>query len=55
MKNDKLISLRLPLELYELVRELAESVDRPTTWVIRKALEEYLKRAAGEEAYREGA
>lgn len=55
MKNSSVISLRLPVDLHDRIKELAEALDRPANWVMRKAIEEYLQRQArAEEAYREG-
>lgn len=55
MENDKLISLRLPAELYEQIKEHAQSIDRPVAWVIRQALEAFVRTEhAKEEAYLAG-
>ena len=36
------ISLRLPAELAQVLEALAKSMDRPKTYLIRKAIEAYL-------------
>lgn len=37
------ISIRIPDELAQSLESLAETIDRPKTYVIRKAIEEYLR------------
>lgn len=35
-------AVRVPLPVYELIEEIARRADRPTSWEIRRALEEYI-------------
>ena len=37
------ISIRIPDDLAQSLESLAETIDRPKTYVIRKAIEEYLR------------
>jgi len=37
------ISIRIPDDLAQSLESLAETIDRPNTYVIRKAIEEYLR------------
>ncbi|NMD09526.1 MAG: ribbon-helix-helix domain-containing protein [Phyllobacteriaceae bacterium] len=37
------ISIRIPDELAQSLESLAETIDSPKTYVIRKAIEEYLR------------
>jgi len=40
------ISIRLPDDIARSLEDLAETIERPKTYVIRKAIEEYLKEYA---------
>lgn len=37
------ISIRIPDDLAQSLESLADTIDRPKTYVIRKAIEEYLR------------
>ena len=37
-----MMSVKVPQELFEAVEERAGSEDRPVSWVVRRALEEFL-------------
>ncbi len=39
----ELVSLRLPEDLAKRLKELAKSIDRPKTYIIKKALQEYFE------------
>jgi len=40
------ISIRLPEEINQKIEHLARTIDRPKTYVIKKAIEEYLEEYA---------
>lgn len=40
------VSIRLPDDIARSLEDLAETIERPKTYVIRKAIEEYLKEYA---------
>jgi RHH-type rel operon transcriptional repressor/antitoxin RelB len=41
------VSIRLPDDVAKSLEHLAATIDRPKTYVIRKAIEEYLREYAG--------
>lgn len=44
MKMDAIVMVRLPAELKERAEQVGKEEDRPVSWLIRTALEEYLER-----------
>jgi len=40
------VSVELPAELADRIDSLARSIDRPRSWVVEKAVEEYLETQA---------
>lgn len=43
MKKTEILNLRVPPELKAQLEALALALDRPVAWVVRRALEEYVR------------
>jgi predicted transcriptional regulator len=48
--KDKMSAIRLETDQYEQLQKLGEQQDRPVSWLIRKAVEEFLQRHGGKKS-----
>jgi predicted transcriptional regulator len=48
MPKSVTISLAIPAELKEAIEKVAEKEERSLSWIVRKAIQEYLEKYKGE-------
>jgi predicted transcriptional regulator len=47
-KKEKLVAVRMPIKMVQNLERIGKELDRPSSWVIRAAVTEYVNRRQGQ-------